>query len=250
MAEDSLFNDSPEDQDPDEQVFKSPGVHQDLVQYRSVSKSAVIAVAVSMVSLLAVLDFSLGWFLPATGIVLGLIAIRVTTRFEEHVSGKRLALAGFALNTTILVVGGTLFTIEYLTEVPDGYQRISFYTLDAEGVSTANPISQEIYALKDNKVFIKGYIHPGVNGLGRIQRFVLVGDLKTCCFGGQPKPWDMVEVTLKKEHHLSYDMKVHKLWGKMDIGGDGHLAVGSTKEVTGDNPLQGGYYAIDADGVK
>jgi hypothetical protein len=45
-------------------------------------------------------------------------------------------------------------------------------------------------------------------------------------------------------------MKVHKLWGKMDIGSGGHIAVGSTKEVTGDVALQGGYYAIDADGVK
>ena len=250
MAEDSLFNDSPEDEDPDEQVFQSPEVHQDLVQYRSLSISAVVAVGVSILSLLAFLDFSLGWFLPVTGVVLGLVALRVTTRFEQHISGKRLALAGFALNTTILVVSGTWFTIEYLTEVPEGYQRISFYSLDAEGVSTENPISQEIYALKDNKVFIKGYIHPGVNGLGPIKRFVLVGDLKTCCFGGQPKPWDMVEVALKEEHQLSYDMKVHKLWGKMDIGSDGHLAVGSTKEVTGDRPMQGGYYAIDAHGVK
>ena len=250
MAEDSLFNDSPDDEDLDQQVVQSPEDHQDHAQYRSVSKSAVVAIVVSVLSLLAILDFSFWWFLPATGTVLGLLALRITTRFEQHISGKRLALIGFALNITILVVGGTLFTIEYLTEVPDGYQRISFYTLDAEGVSTANPISQEIYELKDNKVFIKGYIHPGVNGLGRIQRFVLVGDLKTCCFGGQPKPWDMVEVTLKKEHHLSYDMKVHKLWGKMDIGSGNHIAVGSTKEVTGDKPLQGGYYAIDADGVE
>jgi len=249
MAEDSLFNDSPKDQEADEQVFQSSAVHQDLVQYRSVSKSAVVAVVVSIFSLFAVLDFSF-WLLPATGVALGLLALRVTTRFEQHISGKGLALVGFALNITILIVGGTLFTIEYLTEVPDGYQRISFYTLDAEGASTEDPISQKINALKDNKVFIKGYIHPGVNGLGRIQRFVLVGDLKTCCFGGQPKPWDMVEVALKKEHHLSYDMKVHKLWGKMDIGSNDHIAVGSTKEVTGDGPLQGGYYAIDADGVK
>jgi hypothetical protein len=36
----------------------------------------------------------------------------------------------------------------------------------------------------------------------------------------------------------------------MDIGSGGHIAGGSTKEVTGDVPLQGGYYAIDADGVK
>ena len=102
MAEDSLFNDSPEDQEPDEQVFQSPRVHQDLVQYRSVSKSAVVAIAVSILSFLAVLDFSFWWFLPATGLVLGLLALRVTTQFEQHISGKRLALIGFALNTTIL----------------------------------------------------------------------------------------------------------------------------------------------------
>ncbi|MEE2843251.1 MAG: hypothetical protein VX761_01950 [Planctomycetota bacterium] len=118
MAKDSLFNDSPDDQDLDEQVLQPTGVHQDLVQYRSVSKLAVVATVVSVLSLLAILDFSFWWFLPATGTTLGLLALRVTTQFEQHISGKRLALIGFALNITIFVVGGTLFTIEYLTEVP------------------------------------------------------------------------------------------------------------------------------------
>ncbi|MEC7564972.1 MAG: hypothetical protein VX738_04745 [Planctomycetota bacterium] len=246
MVEDSLFGNDDLDDDP----YEPPKQSHDFVQYRSISKAAVVAVVVSVLSLLAVLDFGFWWFLPATGLVVGLFALRVTTRLEQQISGKGFALAGLGFNAAIFLVGSTVYTIEYLTEVPDGYQRISFYTLDAEGVSVSNPISTEILQLDKNNIFIKGYIHPGVNGLGRIQRFVLVGDLKTCCFGGQPKPWDMVEVNLKKDHELVYDMKVHKLWGKMEITTGSHLAVGSTKEVTGDRPMQGGYYALEADGVK
>ena len=43
--------------------------------------------------------------------------------------------------------------------------------------------------------FLKGYIHPS-SGSGLLKQFILVPDLGTCCFGGQPKSSDMIEVTL------------------------------------------------------
>ena len=60
----------------------------------------------------------------------------------------------------------------------------------------------------------------------------------------------MVEVDLKPGDELTYDMKRHRLWGTMSIDVTPHLAVGSTKEATGDRQLQGGYYHLEADGIQ
>ena len=78
----------------------------------------------------------------------------------------------------------------------------------------------------------------------------MVGDLKTCCFGGQPKPWDMIEVDLLEGQQVTYNMKKHGIWGRMRIDLTPRLAVGSSKEATGEAQLQGGYFRLEADGVK
>ena len=96
------------------------------------------------------------------------------------------------INTVFLLIMTTWATIAYFTEVPEGYSRISFSTLYTKA-SVRSPISPAVAQYDGEPVFVKGYIHPGVNGLGNITRFVLVGDSKTCCFGGQLKPRDMIE---------------------------------------------------------
>ena len=50
--------------------------------------------------------------------------------------------------------------------------------------------------LDGKRIFVKGYVHPGVSDMGQIKKFILVPDMGTCCFGGQPKMTDMIEVTI------------------------------------------------------
>jgi hypothetical protein len=72
--------------------------------------------------------------------------------------------------------------------------------------------------LAGKPVFIKGYVHPGVNGMGPVNQFVLVPDMGTCCFGGQPKPTDMILVHTTPDARLSYSTRLVKLAGKFDVG--------------------------------
>jgi len=253
MAEDRLFSD--DGSDDDYQPFSSSPREIDVSEYRSFSSWAVGSLALALVGLALLLLLGSDGFLlyapiQVVGFMIGLLGLYKIRRNNFELTGEKVAKAGIALSAVFFVAGGSWAALVYMTEVPEGYDRISFYTLDNEGATAASPISEEAAKYHGKPVFIKGYVHPGVSGLGNISRFVLVGDLSVCCFGGQPKPWDMVEVDLMPGDELTYDMKRHRIWGTMSIDVTPHLAVGSTKETTGDRQLQGGYYHLEADGIK
>ena len=87
---------------------------------------------------------------------------------------------------------------------------------------------------------MKGYVHPGVDRRRGIRQFILVPDMKTCCFGGQPKLTDMIEVTLSDPHRVNFSYTRRKLAGVLKV-------TPFKKTVTG---LDGVYYQLDADYVK
>ena len=64
--------------------------------------------------------------------------------------------------------------------------------------------------------------------------------MKTCCFGGQPKLTDMIEVTLKDPLRIKYSFGRRKLAGVIRVSPD-------KKQVAG---LDGVYYRVDADYVR
>ena len=58
-------------------------------------------------------------------------------------------------------------------------------------------------------------MHPGVATNGKVDHFILVPDMGTCCFGGQPKATDMIEVKLRPEaSRVKYSTRTVKLAGK------------------------------------
>ena len=69
-------------------------------------------------------------------------------------------------------------------------------------------------ALQGKKVFVKGYVHPGVASMGKVKHFVLVPDMGTCCFGGQPKRnTDMIEVVVGTGEGIRYSTRLRKIAG-------------------------------------
>ena len=94
----------------------------------------------------------------------------------------------------LLVGGSALHIYTYYTEVPEGYTRVQFYQLQTPEFAADEPAAKA-YAIDGEDVFLKGYIHPS-SGSGMLRQFILVPDLGTCCFGGQPRSSDMIEVTL------------------------------------------------------
>lgn len=90
------------------------------------------------------------------------------------------------------------------------------------------------------QTFIKGYVHPSSMSSPEAKKFVIVPDLGTCCFGGQPPLTHMIEVTLTGDQYAHKDYYKKRLAGKFTV--NNYL-----KPIDG---LQGVYYQLQADILK
>lgn len=184
--------------------------------YRVVSKAAVLSLAIGLLSVVALVSVGM-LAVPAVGLAFGLLALRAISMYPDEVSGKVPAWMGVALSGLLLVGGAGLHTYMYLTELPEGYERYSFQELQPDKEHPELPIPPSALEMNGRKVFMKGYVHPGVQGAGPVDQFVLVPDMGTCCFGGQPKLTDMIEVKLINGHSLSYSMRKRSLKGVFTV---------------------------------
>lgn len=211
---------------------------EDVAAYRTLNRLAVWSLILGVLALGAFL-FPLLLVLPAVGAVMGIVGARSIKRYPEEFSGLGLARAGTAMCVVILIGATVLHATIYALEVPEGYQRISFYELQPDEDHPDLPIPPAAKALDGQKVFIKGYVYPD-GQQSNIQKFVLVPDRGTCCFGGQPKLTDMVEVTIRTSDRIRYSYQMRKLAGVLHV--DERL-----KPVNG---LGGVYYQLDAEYVR
>jgi hypothetical protein len=212
--------------------------HEEYARYRSLSLAAVTTLVFGIISTPALIFRSL-LILPLIGLVIAFFAFRVLRRNSFELGGLWLARIGLGLCVMNFLAGSTRATIEYLTEVPEGYQRISFRELQPDSELSSSPVPPRAVELNGRKVFVKGYIYPDDRS-SQLKKFVLVPDMGTCCFGGQPKLTDMIEVTLKRHPGVRFSYQCRKLAGVLHV--DTKL-----KEISG---LQGVYYQLEADYVK
>ena len=127
-----------------------------------------------------------------------------------------------------------------MTEVPDGYNRISFRMLK-DDPTTDKPYSEKAEELDMTPVFLKGFVRPG-NKRKNLKDFILVGDFGSCCFGGSPEITDVVAVSIKSDKRVNYGLRIRKIAGTFRL--NRNAAVTQEKEV----PRV--FYQIDADIVK
>lgn len=183
--------------------------------YRAISRSAITSIVLFVVALLGLIaPFEALLALAVLGIIFAFLAIRSIRRYPDEFSGLGLAKFSLIANGLLLAGGIGMHTYVYLTEVPPGHIRVPFYALKFD----ADPDQPTEAAMEiDGKdIFIKGYIHPSSGG-GMLRQFVLVGDLGTCCFGGQPKSSEMIEVTLTGGQTVKGGMTRRKLAGKFTL---------------------------------
>ncbi len=193
-----------------------PLVDDEYQPYQAVSKAAVVSLGLVFFSLLA-LVFPALLVLPAVGLVLGLLARRSLRRYPRELTGRGIAWVG-TVGCGLLLVGGSIFHLAvYLTEVPEGYERITFESLQVSDQDLAMGANMPT-ELNGKRVFVKGYVHPGVSSMGSIRRFVLVPDMGTCCFGGQPAMTDMIEVRIVGDAEgVRYSTRKRRLAGTFRV---------------------------------
>lgn len=205
--------------------------------YRALSGLAVVSVVLALMALsgflIAVLS-SLG----VLAAILGFVALRSIKRYPDELSGQGVAKAGIFLGLLAFTSAAGMHSYVYLTEVPDGYQRLHYFVLQPQAGQPDQP-PKDALALDGQRVFLKGYIHPDA-GLGKLKKFVLVPDMGTCCFGGQPDFTDMVEVELVGNQSLRYSRRQQRLGGVLHV----------TPKLQPIEKLQGVYYRLEADVVK
>ena len=106
------------------------------------------------------------------------------------------------LSFLCLVAGSMKLSHAYQTECPDGYQRVNFPNeISAHEFiyyGKSRRLHPKVAPLIEQKVFLKGFMWQTKQADG-ISSFVFLKDNGECCFGGEPKPYDMMVVTLTGE---------------------------------------------------
>ena len=209
-------------------------------QYRSISKAAVVCVVFTLMSILAYV-FSVFVLLPLLAICFGLFAISKINKYPEELTGRRAAQIGVFVSAIVLITAGAMHGFIYATEVPEGYERISFNSLKPNK-RTKLPVSEKSVELSGKQVFLKGYVRPGMKK-NRLKKFILVGDFGSCCFGGNPEITDVVAVSLVNEDdYVNYGYRLRKIGGEFIL----HRRPKSVSE----KDLPYILYEIEADYVK
>jgi len=160
--------------------------------------------------------------IPIAGMVFALRAMATIRQFPEQFTGLWLARGGLVLSFVFLMSGLGYAGYIYATEVPDGYERISFNTMKPDEIQERGgmAIPPEIAALNGKKVFIKGYIRPGSAPVrNNIDRFLLVRDNNQCCFGdlSKVKYYDQMIVEITKGKRVDDDLRILRMGGVLEI---------------------------------
>lgn len=179
--------------------------------YRAISKLAISSVMLFVFGLAGIL-FPVILVLAAVGALLGLLSVRSIATYPNEFSGGAIARFGLFANLLLFTGGVGYHGYVYATEVPEGYTRVNFWELQQpDGV--ADLPTERAREINGEQVFIKGYVHP-TSGSGMLKRFIMVPDMGTCCFGGQPKSTDMMQVNLTSGGAIQSNLMKKKLAGK------------------------------------
>lgn len=193
----------------------TPADAYDEFQYHPITPLAPISLFLGICAVAGLLGIP-GLAVGFVGFLVGLIALWQIGRSGGELGGRMLARTGTVLAALFLVSGSALHAYNYVTELPDGYQRVSFNWLskqDLQVVDGSLKFTPEVEALEEQPIYIKGYMYPTRQREG-ISEFVLVKDTGQCCFGGNPKINDMIVVKFKD------GMKVnHKEQTLVAVGG-------------------------------
>ena len=208
--------------------------------YRTYSKAAIASLLFAILgALVSFVSAAMIW-LPLMAVLFGVSAIFSFRKYPEELAGKLMANIGLILGTILLVTSTCYHTYVYNTEVPEGYQRISYGEL-RPNKRTPAPFSEKAEAFNGKKVFLKGYVRPS-DRKKNLKNFILVGDFGDCCFGGNPKPTDVVAIRIQTDQTVDHSLSLRKIGGTFRLN--------SRPRRTGDDEVPHIFYEIEADHIQ
>ncbi len=207
--------------------------------YTPLSPWAMAAIGLGVVGLTAFLGL-FGIVVAAAGMVVSAAAIFQIRGQQGMVRGMLAAVLGLFLSLGSVSGGIATQVYNYNTEVPEGYQRVSFpneisahqFTTYAGGVRRLKP---EVRKLVGKKIFVKGFMWLSQED-ENLDSFVFLKDNGECCFGGSPQPYDMMQVEMQD--------------GKRVDGHNGMISVAGVLRANVDAGPEEAVYTLEADMVE
>jgi hypothetical protein len=199
------------------------------LQYRALYSGSIVGLVLGLLSIFTVVTAAnsiqaclLVTPIPVLGMFVSLRSWAKIRRESDQYTGGRLAMTGFVLSLVFLVTGVGYGAMVYVTEVPDGYTRISFDEMKPDEIQQRGNVivPPDIAALDGKRVFIKGYIRPGSAPVRTgIDRFLLVRDNQQCCFGdlSQVKYHDQMAVEMVGSQRVDDSSQILRLGGVLEI---------------------------------
>jgi hypothetical protein len=185
------------------------------VRYRPLSTLAAVSCLWGVVSLAALVDWSLA-VLPIVGMVLGAIAFRRVRRHSQELAGRGLAIGGMLANLLILAASWATLSYVHALEVPPDCIAVDYDQLQPDPSMPGQQVSDLARQLDGRRVLLKGYALAGRH-TQHIKQFVLMRDNMSCCFGGSPKPTDMVAVSLAGDRQWNYTKDMLRVAGTFHV---------------------------------
>jgi hypothetical protein len=203
--------------------YRADHMSQDFQQefsYRPVPLMVPISIFLALASGMAFLGI-FGIVISVIAIGMSLLSIRVIRNSDGAYTGIKSACVAMVLASVLGISGGCFLYYQYSTEVPGGYHRVSFaQDISRPGIGVVRgqyAIPDEVVSLKDQKVFLKGYMYPQRQTTG-IKQFLLLKDTGECCFGGKPKASDMILVKVNNDSGVNhYELRRVSVGGKFNI---------------------------------
>jgi hypothetical protein len=188
---------------------------EDYTQYRAISIAAIISCALGALSVITFLSWVLA-IIPLLGLIMGVVALVRIRRNPAELVGAQIANAGIGLSLLFSATGGAYLVYDYMTEVPSGYERLSYATLRADDAQPGQLYPPEVNDLDGHRVFVKGYVYPTKSEQG-VKEFILCRDNGDCCFGGQPPLTERIMVDLKGQLTYKYATRMVRVAGTFRV---------------------------------
>lgn len=217
---------------------------EDEFDYKPIPVLAPVTFVLGLASLV-VLVTSFGIIIGAMGAILGTICFLSSVGNRSEIGGFRMTVVGLVLCLTTTIYGSSKLAYDYSTEVPEGYQRVSFSNDIAEkgfipkyiAGQPVNDYHPDVKALHGKQIFLKGYMYP-TRQTEDITEFILAKDNGDCCFGGEPKTTDMILVKMDQADAVNFTDK------KVSVAGEFLTSPNHSEGLTQVYEMKASHFAI------
>jgi len=185
-------------------------------RYRALNPLAVISTVLGALSVVTMLHWALA-AVPLAGIVVGWLAWKQIRKAPDEWIGLTLVQVGIGLSAAFWLFGYGWLIFARASEVPFGYQRITYEMLQPDAAKPTEPIPQTALDMQDRKVYIEGYMQSRRTLTG-IKEFILCPANGECPFCiPNPKRTEKIRVSLQGDLEATFTTHLIGVAGRFRV---------------------------------